>query len=316
MTYNKFMKDFLHHLFIPRESNNHRSKFLHHQSLLLVIVFLLVGLSSSAVVHKNYPSVLGISANISVQDLLSLTNQKRQENGLGNLTLNTQLSEAAQKKGEYMFAHNFWAHVAPDGTTPWVFIKNSGYEYLYAGENLARGFTTAPDATNAWMASPTHRENLLSPNYKDVGFAVLTGSLTGSDTVLIVQMFGTRYVAKNEDASAPEMVVVQSTPIPTPAPTFVQVLPTKAAPIVSQAATNSPAPAVAAIQNNPLIDSKSAKMNVGLFVLILFIAVLILDAVIVERKKIARVVAHNLDHIIFLLVILLAAILIGRGITL
>ncbi len=315
--YTYFMKDFLHHLFIPRESNNHRSKALHHQSLLFVIVFLLAGLSFSSFVHRNYPSVLGISANISVQELLTLTNQKRQENGLGSLALDTQLSEAAQKKGEYMLAHNFWAHVAPDGTTPWVFIKNSGYEYLYAGENLARGFTTAPEAVTAWMASPSHRENILSSNYKDVGFAVMTGSLTGTETVLIVQMFGTRYVAKNEDVAS-EMAFVAISPEPSqaqssPVPTRGEVLPTRA-PMASIVPTS--APAVAALKNDPLIDSKSTKLNIGIFVLLFFVVVLIVDAVIIERKKITRVVAHNLDHIIFLLVILLAVILIGRGVTL
>jgi uncharacterized protein YkwD len=331
--YTRGMKDFFHHLFIPRESNNHRSKILHHQSLLLVILFLLTGLSALSFAQKSYPAVLGISANISIQDLLSQTNQKRQENGISPLVLNAELTHAAEMKADDMFAKNYWAHVSPDGTTPWVFIKNAGYEYLYAGENLARGFTTAPDTVNAWMASPTHRENLLSPNFKEIGFAVKAGSLTGAETILVVQEFGSKYGGTKE-VDAPAVIVDQNqvSPIPTILPTApvakTAVAITVAAPTQKPQVLPSSDPKpiekpaesqdtmVAAIQNNPLVDSKSTKQNVALFVLVLFIGIFVIDAIIIERKKIVRLVSHNLDHIIFLSVILIAAIIIGKGVIL
>jgi hypothetical protein len=329
------MKDFLHQLLFPRASNNHRSKVLHNQSLLFTILFLLMSLSFLSFVQRDYPNVLGISANISIQDLLDQTNQKRRENGLAPVVLNVQLTHAAEMKGDDMFAKNYWAHVAPDGTTPWVFIKNSGYDYLYAGENLARGFTTATDTVNAWMASPTHRENLLSPNFKDIGFAVKTGTLTGSETILVVQEFGSKYVG-TQDADAPLTVAVEPTAVPIViSPTVAvqarisptekqQVLPsvtpllTTAPQVIAQAPTVQPSPnmMVAAIQNNPLVDSRSTKKNISLFVLIFFIAIFIIDALIIERKKIARLVSHNLDHIIFLSIILIIAIIIGKGLIL
>jgi hypothetical protein len=325
------MKEFFHHLFIPRESNNHRSKLLHHQTLILVILFLLTGLSAISFVQKSYPTVLGISANISIQDLLSQTNQKRQENGQAPLVLNAQLSQAAEMKADDMLAKNYWAHISPDGMTPWVFIKNAGYDYLYAGENLARGFTTAPDTVNAWMASPTHRENLLSPNFKEIGFAVKTGTLTGAETILVVQEFGSKYGGTKE-VDAPAVVpVAQASPIPTIRPTaaveHVVVVPTivptqkpQVLPSSDPKPIEEPVQAsdtmVAAIQNNPLVDSKSTKQNVALFVLILFIGIFVIDAVIIERKKIVRLVSHNLDHIIFLSIILIAAIIIGKGVIL
>lgn len=102
-------------------------------------------------VRTNYPSVLGTYSNISQEALLSMTNQKRQEVGLSPLNLNGSLSQAAAGKASDMFTKDYWAHVSPDGTSPWVFIKASGYNYIYAGENLARGFTTPTDVVNAWM---------------------------------------------------------------------------------------------------------------------------------------------------------------------
>lgn len=302
------MKDFLHHLFFPRESNNHRAKLLHHDSLLIVIAFFLASALIFTTVHKAYPKVLGITSDISSSDLLFFTNQKREANGLSDLKLDSELTQAAQQKANNMFANNYWAHIAPDGTTPWYFIKSSGYDYLYAGENLARGFNTAPDVVNAWMNSPTHRENMLSRNYDDVGFAVQTGTLTGSDTILVVEELGRRYNGTPTDVKT---AVAPITPTPTPV-VAANITPT---PIVSSPITPklSPQPVVAAVQNKPLVDSKSMTKQIALVMLFLFIAVLIIDAVIIERNKIARVVAHNLDHIIFFVVIIIVIIIIGRG---
>jgi hypothetical protein len=300
------MKHFLRHLFVPHESNNHRSKLLHYDVLLLIIAFLFSGLIVMAGVHRQYPAVLGDEASISTQDLLKYTNIKRQANGLAPLVLNSELSHAASQKAKDMFAKNYWAHVAPDGTTPWVFIKDSGYQYLYAGENLARGFNTSSDVVDAWMKSPTHRENLLSPHYTDIGFAVASGSLTGSDTVLVVQEFGSKYIAKDDEVNASPSSAVAAPVNPSP----VQDVPVATDNQASNLA------GVAAIQNSPLLDEGMVKRNTSFFFLLLFIGVLVVDAVIIERKKIARVFSHNIDHILFLLFILLAGIIVGRGVIL
>jgi hypothetical protein len=319
------MKHFLHHLFIPRESNNHRPKVLHYEILFLLVAFLMSGLIMVAGVERQYPAVLGDATNISIQDLLTNTNMKRQANGLAPLKLNAQLNTAAEQKARHMFAQNYWAHVAPDGTTPWVFIKDSGYQYLYAGENLARGFNTGPEVVDAWMNSPTHKENMLSPYYTDIGFAVLPGTLTGSDTVLVVQMFGSPYTPKEEKTEqiatvpsgfAPRLqepvlsgtpASVSATPIPTSIPTPTAVV---AVGTVDQPTADA---GVAAVQSQPLIDSSNLKRNTSFILLLFFIVILALDAIIIERKKIVRAFSHNLDHILFLAFILLAGIIIGKG---
>ncbi|HZE87553.1 MAG TPA: CAP domain-containing protein [Methylomirabilota bacterium] len=298
------MKNFLHHLLFPRESNNHRAKLLHHDSLFFLISLFLFSISVITAVHNRYPAVLGISTNIATQDLLTITNEKRKENHVGSLAMDDKLTAAATAKANFMFEKNFWAHIAPDGTTPWYFIKNAGYEYLYAGENLARGFTSAPDVVNAWMASPSHRENMLSSNYKDVGFAVKSGSLTGSETILVVEMFGSKYVT----ATVPQASAI-ALMAPSITPSSPEVL-SQPSPLPSETT------AVAAVSNQPLIDSQSITKQIALGFLFFFIGVLIVDAIIVERKKIVRVVAHNLDHIIFLTLMALIAFLIGRGFTL
>jgi hypothetical protein len=294
------MKDFLHHLLLPRESNNHRPKLLHHKSLIILILSLFMVAVLLPSLHRDFPSVLGISNTISIPELLTQTNKQRQAHGLPPLKFNIDLTKAAQMKGQNMFAKNYWAHISPDGDTPWQFIKGAGYQYLYAGENLARGFSSASDVVDAWMASPSHRENMLSPNYNDVGFAVLPGQLTGSDTLLVVQMFGSKYISDSPEVTPSQGSIAE-----------VGRLPSAAVP-----GQINPSTAVAAMQIQPLFDSKTITKQLSYLLLFLLIIVFIVDAIIIERKKIERLVSHNLDHIIFLTILLFAAIIIGKGLIL
>lgn len=281
------MKDFLHHLFLPRESNNHRSKVLHHDFLLGLIIFLLAGQFLISLLKTNFPSVLGISIDVSVQNLLLLTNQKREESGLQSLQLNEELSKAALLKAQNMFDKDYWAHNAPTGTTPWVFIKKAGYEYVYAGENLARGFTVSKEVVNAWMNSPTHRDNMLSEKYSDVGFAVMEGKLLGEQTVLVVEIFGNK-----SGVITARQKIAKSTQSSKNVETLSEQV---------------------SLQKQPLFDSRWIFKNTALVLVSLFILVLLIDMIVVERKKIIRLVGHNLDHVFFLSVILLILFIISRG---
>lgn len=281
------MKDFLHHLFLPCESNNHRAKVLHHQSIFFVIIFLLIGQFFLSTIKTNYPYVLGNSTDISSQELLLLINQKRQEEGLPSLILSDQLSQVAYLKTKDMFAKNYWAHNAPDGVTPWFFFKRVGYDYIYAGENLARGFTNSTAIINAWMASSTHRENILSSRYQDVGFAIMQGRLLGENTTLVVEMFGSK----------------------SPATTIASIA-------ASTTSMTKPQSFIASIKTTPFIDSSTLSKEISLATLLLFIFILILDMIITSRKKIVRLVGHNIDHIFFLVGILIFVIIFSKGLVL
>jgi hypothetical protein len=261
----------------------------------------------------NYPTVLGTYSNISQDELLTLTNQKRKEIGLPPLILNGVLSQAAAGKAADMFGKDYWAHVAPDGTTPWVFIKNAGYNYIYAGENLARGYSSPPEVVNAWMASPTHKENMLSAKYNDVGFAIETGKLSGEDTVLVVEMLGSTSFAANKvntTAQSPQKAIEVAviSPVPTSAPSEnSQTLAVKINPNKQLAQININ------LTQKPLVNGATFSVLSARVVVSLFIFVLILDMVIIERKKILRFVGHNLDHVIFLSVLLLIIFVLAKG---
>lgn len=312
------MKDILLHLFLPHHTNNHRAKFLHHRSLLLLIGALFLTSFFISLPSTRHGSVLGVSSNISVSDLLALTNQKRVEQGLSALALNSELSTAAQYKAQDMFAKNYWAHNSPDGTTPWVFIKSSGYDYLYAGENLARGFYTSSDVVEAWMASPGHRENIMSSNYDEIGFAILDGNLTGDETVLVVQMFGrskavaavpqTDSTVENSIPQIEEGTLVDQEPVIEEQP---EIVVDEAQPLIQP--QQSPQNQVASIQSQPLIDTGIFSKTSSLIILSTLLALLLLDIVLIERRRIVRILTHNIDHVLFLGVVFVVIILIGNG---
>ncbi len=136
-------------------------------------------------------SVLGDQANLSAGGLLEQTNSMRTNADEAPLTINTDLANAAQLKAHDMLAKQYWAHTAPDGTEPWAWFDEVGYDYVAAGENLAKDFTTDKGIVAAWMNSKEHRENVLNSGYSEVGFGIVEGVLDGKDTSLVVALYGT-----------------------------------------------------------------------------------------------------------------------------
>src|SRR4030043_359248 len=180
------IKTLIHYL-VPHTSNNHKAKLLHSSSLLIIASLLLFFQLTLYLLPKTGIKILGYASRISVDEIVRLTNEKRAQAGLSPVEFNPSLSAAAKSKGDDMLAKDYWAHVAPDGTQPWKFFTDAGYQYRYAGENLARDFSNPASAVEAWMNSPSHRENMLSGKYKEVGVAVVEGNLAGVDTTIIVQ---------------------------------------------------------------------------------------------------------------------------------
>lgn len=189
-------------------------KFTNKISILLISI----ALSPLLVLLANRPVGATIATNINVGDLSVLSNQQRAGAGLAPLSYNSQLTSAAYSKANHMFALNYWAHNGPDGSTPWTFINASGYSYISAGENLAKDYSSSSGVVSGWMASPTHRANLMNSSYRDVGYAIVNGTLLGAPTTLVVAMYGTPKSVTPPPAPAP----VTQTTTPTSSPTSQQ----------------------------------------------------------------------------------------------
>jgi len=259
------------------------------------------------------PGVLGFASSITPEKIIELTNQKRMENGLLPLKVNNKLSQAARKKAADMFALNYWAHISPRGITPWQFIKESGYFYLYAGENLARDFATSEGVVNAWMASPTHKANILNNKYQEIGVAVVNGVLQDEQTTLVVQMFATpatKPAVISQRASQQEdnlSLSQQPTKEASPA-TILKVIPT-VTPV-------PPKTEIRAGSVRPLFSGFSLTRILSLFLGGLLLFALFLDGWVMRKKKITRASGHNLIHGTFLLILILMILLSQPGVIL
>ncbi len=184
-------------------------------------------------------NTLAYATSMSSGSLLSATNSQRTNNGKAALSLNAQLSSAAQAKANHMVANNYWSHTTPDGQEPWVFIQNAGYSYNKAGENLAYGFATSSDAVAGWMNSPTHKANLLDSAFNEVGFGFANSPNFNGDgqQTVVVAMYG-------------QPQVLAATPTPSPAST---------APTTQPAATPEPVAPAATIETSKKTKQEAAK---------------------------------------------------------
>ena len=108
----------------------------------------------------------------------NLVNQMRQKNGLTPLTIDTNLSVKARIKSNDMKVNRYFSHNSPTYGTPFQMMKQLGIAYRSAGENIAMGYTTAEAVVNAWMNSPSHRDNILSGKYTSMGIGYVDGYWT------------------------------------------------------------------------------------------------------------------------------------------
>lgn len=211
--------------FIPSVRNHYHPHALRPVGLGLVALLLIAIPPLYNILEAGKFQVLGYATNISVSGLHAAANAKRSSAGLPTLALNSQLSSAASAKASHMLANNYWAHTAPDGTSPWNFVSGSGYAYSVAGENLAKGFYSSDGVINAWMASATHKANVLGTGYQDVGYAVVNGVLLGQETTLVVAMYAAPAPAPSAPAATTQ---TPSTPAPsTPSVHNAQTTPTQ-----------------------------------------------------------------------------------------
>lgn len=298
---------FLYRLFIPSPENNHRASLLRPQILsFLTLVFVCYQISLSFFALAG-PRVLGYSSDITPERIIELTNQKRINAGLSPLKQNSLLSEAARRKAGDMFAFNYWAHNSPSGRDPWTFFKEVGYHYLYAGENLARDFRDPESVTEAWMNSPSHKENLMNSKYQDIGVAVVDGYLQGVETTLVVQLFGTQM---KELAKKPIKELIPQRAI------------TKTPEVIrgeEEKSLLAPISSVETISSNkegsflPVVNPFSLTKMISIFLAGIILGAFLVDLLLVSEKKTPRLSGRSFAQLLFLGFIILLVLVSKQG---
>ncbi len=182
--------------FIPHEGNEHRPHILRDSSIQnIVIAVILLEIFTFLIPTFTRLNISGGMAAVLPAVLADLTNQERKADNLQVLTVSPILNKAAEMKAEDMATNGYFAHTSPTGKTPWYWLDQVGYNYQYAGENLAINFTDSIDVTNAWMNSPTHKANIVKENYTEIGTGIASGLYQGRETVFVAQIYANPFVA-------------------------------------------------------------------------------------------------------------------------
>ena len=113
------------------------------------------------------------------QQVVDLVNAERAKAGLKPLVSHWELARVARFKSEDMRDNRYFDHNSPLYGTPFQMMKSFGIDYGYAGENIAAGRTTAESVMKAWMNSPGHKKNILSPNFTHIGVGYAKGGSYG-----------------------------------------------------------------------------------------------------------------------------------------
>ncbi|MEX0616601.1 MAG: CAP domain-containing protein [Candidatus Woykebacteria bacterium] len=298
----------------PHIHNDHRPYAIRHQSLFVFVVIVAI----AQIVSNTFAGdlkILGYATNINKLDIIKLTNQERANNGARTLEESSLLDQAAAKKADHMFAQNYWAHFAPDGTSPWHFFQQVGYKYSWAGENLARDFQTSTGVMNGWMNSTTgHRENVLNSQFTQIGVVVKNGVLLGEETTLVVQLFG-RPVTYEAQAPPPQVQVGTETKVedklalqagtPTASSNNQQVS-TTTAPVDPE--NNNSAFNIAGA-----LDNLSTSQKTSFSLLFVLGSLFVIDSTTIFRRRHERLSSHSGLHasVIFVLLVTLFAQSVG-----
>lgn len=211
----------------PKKGGLHATS---HRVLSTAGLAIMVTLAVASFVFTAFLASPGLLSNqlaaVVTSRLVSLTNDDRSDSGLGTLTVNPQLTAAAQAKANDMATKGYFAHVSPDGRTSWTWFRDAGYSFSYAGENLAVDFTDSGDVNKAWLNSPTHRANIMNGHFTEIGIATAEGEFEGHKTTFVVQMFGT-------PAKLQKAVVADTLPKDAKQPALASAEPTAAVPASS-----------------------------------------------------------------------------------
>lgn len=293
------MSKFLSHLFIPQKSNNYKAYLAQpgFMALLLAIYMLNQSILRSLAVIK--PGILGFSSEITAEKVFYLTNLERRKIGLPELRLNSALSQSATLKAQHMFANNYWAHNAPDGTSPWTFFKQAGYQYLIAGENLAKDFYDTETMLGAWMKSPTHRDNILHTKYEEIGIGVVNGRLSGMETTLVVQHFGDPVVSLSDSKNPIQPKIVDQTEVVQTQNAYVEKV------WGSQSAPSQ--------TNQPLINPLTLSKLIGGIIFGLMTVVMFIDGLVTVRKGNYRLSGSATGQVGFLAIIFILLMITKQG---
>ncbi|MDQ2983769.1 MAG: CAP domain-containing protein [Actinomycetota bacterium] len=142
-------------------------------------------------------------ANALESQVLGQMNVLRARRGLPRLRASPELTAAANEHSVQMARIGFFAHESSNGSSFWKriqrFYRTRGFHYWAVGENLlwSSPSVDAAGALKMWLASPEHRRNMLSAQWRQIGLSAVhvagaPGVYGGRTVTIVTTDFGVR----------------------------------------------------------------------------------------------------------------------------
>ncbi|MFG6147077.1 CAP domain-containing protein [Halobacillus sp. B23F22_1] len=103
------------------------------------------------------------------EQVVQLTNEAREEQGLEPLELSEEVSEVAQEKSEDMAENDYFSHTSPNYGSPFDMLQEYDVDFNTAAENIAAGQQSPEEVVDGWLNSSSHRKNIMNANMTDIG---------------------------------------------------------------------------------------------------------------------------------------------------
>ena len=175
-----------------------RSRALHFVLALAVLVATALIADAALATSRSEKSLPTLNHQV-----LAAVNRFRAVHGLVALRESAALDRSARQHSLEMGRQGYFAHDSADGSSFWQRIKRyypqQGSSYWSVGENLVWRSPNlgAAKAMSLWIASPPHRANLLSKQWRQVGVSAVgvvhaPGVYGGRNVTIITTDFGVR----------------------------------------------------------------------------------------------------------------------------
>src|SRR3989344_2382272 len=126
---NPMMLKRLRHFLLPHEGNDHHPHIFRPKTVAATLGIIIASEMLFLVLAFASPQYLNFLASILPNVLVDLTNEARAESSVGALAINPVLVQAAEAKAHDMATKGYFAHISPEGVTPWYWLQQEGYEY-------------------------------------------------------------------------------------------------------------------------------------------------------------------------------------------
>ncbi|HWK23747.1 MAG TPA: S-layer homology domain-containing protein [Ureibacillus sp.] len=124
-----------------------------------------------------------------VKEVIRLVNVERTKANLKPLVEDESLSQIAVVKAQDFINHNYFNHQSKFYGQPWDLAAVFDYQFTSFGENIAKNYFSPQSVVTAWMNSKSHKENILRPQYSNIGIGIRKSD---EGTMYWVQMFASK----------------------------------------------------------------------------------------------------------------------------